>query len=200
MGRYIARRTVHGVIVLFGVSIIVFLLMHLAGDPVAVLLPLDAPPEQVEAFRHEMGFDKPLPVQYFYFMSRAVRGDFGYSYHYRIDAMQIVLDRMPATLKLTFGALFVALIVAIPAGILSYALIEYLQTRRIDSLTTITGSLAGPSAAVKVRPSRRGISVSGSSILLLITGIAYCPPDSPSGLSETKSPSGTWSFPLLPPL
>ncbi|MFN2185086.1 MAG: ABC transporter permease [Anaerolineae bacterium] len=117
MGRYIARRAIHGVIVLFGVSIIVFLLMHLSGDPVAVLLPLDTPPEQIEAFRQEMGFDRPLPVQYFYFMSRAVRGDFGYSYHYRTDAMQIVLDRMPATLKLAFAALFVALIVSIPAGI-----------------------------------------------------------------------------------
>ncbi|MFN2244851.1 MAG: ABC transporter permease [Anaerolineae bacterium] len=117
MGRYIARRLIHGVIVLFGVSIIVFLLMHLAGDPVAVLLPLDTPPEQIEAFRQEMGFDRPLPVQYFYFMSRAVRGDFGYSYHYRTDAMQIVLERMPATLKLTFAALFVALVVSIPAGI-----------------------------------------------------------------------------------
>ena len=117
MGRYIARRAVHGVIVLFGVSIIVFLLMHLAGDPVAVLLPLDTPPEQIEAFREEMGFNRPLPVQYFYFLSRAVRGDFGYSYHYRTDAMEIVLERMPATLKLTFGALFVALIVSIPAGI-----------------------------------------------------------------------------------
>jgi len=100
-----------------GVSVIVFLLMQLAGDPVAVLLPLDTPPEQIEEFRHEMGFDRPLPVQYFYFMSRAVRGDFGYSYHYRTDAMQIVLERMPATLKLTFAALFVALIVSIPAGI-----------------------------------------------------------------------------------
>ena len=117
MGRYIARRAVHGVIVLFGVSIIVFLLMHLAGDPVAVLLPLDTPPEQIEAFREEMGFNRPLPVQYFYFLSRAVRGDFGYSYHYRTDAMELVLGRMPATLKLTFAAMFVALIVAIPAGI-----------------------------------------------------------------------------------
>jgi peptide/nickel transport system permease protein len=117
MGRYIARRAVHGVIVLFGVSVIVFLLMHLGGDPVAVLLPLDTPPEQIEAFREEMGFNRPLPVQYFYFLSRAVRGDFGYSYHYRTDAMGLVLERMPATLKLTFAAMFVALIVAIPAGI-----------------------------------------------------------------------------------
>jgi len=119
MGTYIARRALHGAIVLLGVSIVVFLLMHLSGDPVAVLLPLDTPPEQVEAFRHEMGFDRPLPVQYVIFLSRAVRGDFGYSYHYRTDAMTIVLERMPATLKLTVSALFVALIVSIPAGILA---------------------------------------------------------------------------------
>ena len=119
MGSYIARRAVHGIVVLFGVSIIVFFLMHLAGDPAAVLLPLDTPPEQIEAFRKEMGFDHPLPIQYLHFLSRAVRGDFGYSYHYRTDAMQIVLERMPATLKLTFAALMVALIVAIPAGILA---------------------------------------------------------------------------------
>ena len=74
--------------------------------------------EQIEAFREEMGFNRPLPVQYFYFLSRAVRGDFGYSYHYRTDAMGLVLERMPATLKLTFAAMFVALIVAIPEVIL----------------------------------------------------------------------------------
>jgi len=117
MGRYIARRAAQGAIVLLGVSVIVFSLMHLAGDPVAVLLPLDTPPEQIEAFRHEMGFDRPVPVQYLFFLSRAVRGDFGYSYHYRTDAMGIVLERMPATLRLTFAALFVAIVGAVPAGI-----------------------------------------------------------------------------------
>jgi ABC-type dipeptide/oligopeptide/nickel transport system permease component len=106
-------------VVLLGVSVIVFLLMHLGGDPVAVLLPLDTPPEQVAAFRHAMGFDRPLPVQYVYFLSRAVKGDFGYSYHYRTDAMSIVLQRMPATIKLTFAALLISLIIAIPAGIFS---------------------------------------------------------------------------------
>jgi len=119
MGTYMLRRVLHGALVLLGVSVIVFLLMHLSGDPVAVLLPLDTPPEQIEAFRHKMGFDQPLPVQYFLFLSRAVRGDFGYSYHYRTDAMSIVLARMPATLKLTFAALFISLLVAIPAGILA---------------------------------------------------------------------------------
>ncbi|MFC2031346.1 ABC transporter permease [Chloroflexota bacterium] len=117
MGNYILRRLLMGVLVLFGVSILVFLLMHLGGDPVAVLLPLDTPPEQIEAFRHAMGFDQPLPVQYFKFLTRALQGDFGYSYHYRTDAMGIVLERMPATIKLTFAALLIALVVSIPAGI-----------------------------------------------------------------------------------
>jgi ABC-type dipeptide/oligopeptide/nickel transport system permease component len=117
MGRYILRRLLMGVLVLFGVSIVVFLLMHLGGDPVAVLLPLDTPPEQVEAFRREMGFDLPLPAQYLEFLSRALQGDFGYSYHYRTDAMEIVLERMPATIKLTFAALLIAVAVSIPAGI-----------------------------------------------------------------------------------
>ncbi len=117
--QYILRRALHGVGVLLGVSIVVFLLVHLGGDPVAVLLPLDTPPEDVEIFRREMGFDRPLPVQYFYFLSRAVRGDFGYSYHYRTDALSLVLERMPATIKLTAAALFVSLTLSVPAGIIA---------------------------------------------------------------------------------
>jgi peptide/nickel transport system permease protein len=97
----------------------VFALVHIGGDPAAVLLPLDTPPEQVAAFRHAMGFDRPLPVQYVLFLSRAVRGDFGYSYHYRTDAMRIVLERMPATLRLTGAALLVLLILSVPAGIVA---------------------------------------------------------------------------------
>lgn len=119
MGKYILQRIFHGVLVLLGVSIVVFLLMHLGGDPVAVLLPLDTPLEDVEIFRHKMGFDRPLPVQYLYFLSRAVRGDFGYSYHYRTDAMSLVLERMPATIKLTVAALFVSLALSLPAGIVA---------------------------------------------------------------------------------
>lgn len=116
MGKYILQRTLHGVIVIVGVSIVVFFLMHLGGDPVAVLLPLDTPPEDIDVFRHEMGFDRPLPIQYVYFLSRAVRGDFGYSYHYRTDAMSLVLERMPATIKLTAAALLVMLVLSLPAG------------------------------------------------------------------------------------
>ncbi len=116
---YVLQRLCHGLLVLWGVSVIVFLLMHLSGDPATVLLPLDTPPEEVEAFRHKMGLDRPLPIQYLLFVSRMVRGDFGYSYHYRTDALEVVLQRLPATLRLAAAALSFSLILALPAGVIA---------------------------------------------------------------------------------
>lgn len=104
---------------LVGVSIVVFSLIHLTGDPTSVLLPLNTPEEDVEIFRHQMGFDKPLVVQYGLFLSRAVQGDFGYSYRHRRPALPLVLDRLPATLKLTTVAFAFAMLVSIPVGILA---------------------------------------------------------------------------------
>ncbi|HET91996.1 MAG TPA: ABC transporter permease [Chloroflexi bacterium] len=122
MARYILYRMAHGLVVLVGVSVVVFLLMHLSGDPAAVLLPLDTPPEDVAIFRREMGLDRPLPVQYAHFLSRAVRGNFGYSYHYRTDALFIVLQRLPATLKLAGAALLFSLFFSLPAGFVAATL------------------------------------------------------------------------------
>jgi len=119
MIQYIVRRLMHGVLVLVGVSIVVFSLIHLTGDPTSVLLPLNTPEEDVEIFRHQMGFDKPLVVQYGLFLSRAVQGDFGYSYRHRRPALPLVLDRLPATLKLTTVAFAFAMLVSIPVGILA---------------------------------------------------------------------------------
>jgi len=119
MVQYILQRLLYGVVVLFGVSIIVFYLIHLTGDPAALLVPLTTPEEDVELFRRQMGFDKPLPVQYALFMSRAVQGDFGYSYRHRTEALPLVFDRLPATLKLTAVAFVFALIVAVPVGVVA---------------------------------------------------------------------------------
>jgi peptide/nickel transport system permease protein len=70
--RYVVRRLLHGLVVLFGVSIIVFGLTWLTGDPASVLLPLDTPPERVADFRRALGLDQPPPVQYALFLQRAV--------------------------------------------------------------------------------------------------------------------------------
>ena len=116
---YIARRLLQGVLVLFGVTTIVFALVFVAGDPAATLAPLEATPEQRAEFAHNMGLDRPIPVQYADFLAHAIRGDFGTSYGSREPAMGIVLERLPATLRLTGAAVLYALIVAIPLGLLA---------------------------------------------------------------------------------
>src|SRR3984893_7082116 len=116
---YVLRRLLHGVVVLFGVSVIVFGLTWLTGDPAAVLLPLNTPPDQVQVFRHNMGLDQPPPVQYVQFLGRALHGDFGVSLRNRRPALPLVLERLPRTLWLMAAALGFAFLVALPLGILA---------------------------------------------------------------------------------
>lgn len=116
---YLFQRLVQGVLVLLGVTTIVFALTFVAGDPASTLAPLDTTPAELEAFKHNMGLDRPVPVQYLDFLAHAVRGDFGMSYSSHEPAMGVVLERLPATLRLTGAAVLFALIVAIPLGLLA---------------------------------------------------------------------------------
>src|SRR3989442_464051 len=118
---YILSRLLHGLFVLLGVSVVVFGLTWLTGDPASVLLPLNTPPDQVQVFRHNMGLDQPIPVQYAAFLGRAVHGDFGVSFRHRTAALPLVLERLPVTLRLMGAALFFAILVALPLGILAAA-------------------------------------------------------------------------------
>ena len=95
------RRLVGAVPVLFGISFLVFLLMHLApGDPVGLLLGEDATPEDVARVRHEWGLDQPLLVQYGQFVSRALVGDFGTSLKFGEPVLKLIYERLPATVEL----------------------------------------------------------------------------------------------------
>jgi len=109
----------YNVFVLLGVSLLTFGLIFLTGDPAAALLPLGTPPEQIESFRQQMGFDRPLLVQYGEFLWRAVQGDFGMSVRFRESAMLLVVERLPATLKLAGAGMLVALLVSMPLGVLA---------------------------------------------------------------------------------
>lgn len=100
-------------------SIIAFALTHLSGDPAALLLPPSATLEDIAVFRHASGLDRPLPLQYLDFLAHAVRGDFGRSIRYGEPALQLVLDRLPATIELSLAALLLALVVAVPLGIVA---------------------------------------------------------------------------------
>ncbi len=132
MNVYLARRLAQSVLVLLGVSFVVFAILHLTGDPAAVLLPPDATAEDLRQFRQAMGFNDPFAVQYGRFLSGALRGDFGQSVRHGEPAFGLVLERMPATLQLAGAALLIAIALAIPAGIISAVrrntLIDYIST------------------------------------------------------------------------
>jgi peptide/nickel transport system permease protein len=119
MTKYILLRLVYALVVVLGAVTIVFVLMHLTGDPVAQLLPPDATSQERAELRAKMGFDQPIHVQYLRYVGQLIRGDFGESIRYRQPVMPLVLQRMPATLKLTALSMLVALAIAIPAGIVS---------------------------------------------------------------------------------
>ncbi len=107
------------IFVLIGVSLLVFVLVRLSGDPVLLLMPPDASAEQIAQLRHSLGLDQPVLVQYWQFIARAVQGDFGTSFRNGQPAMSLVLDRAPATLELAGFALVITLLVGIPAGIVA---------------------------------------------------------------------------------
>jgi ABC-type dipeptide/oligopeptide/nickel transport system permease component len=117
--QFLLRRLFYSIFVLLGLSLIVFLLARLSGDPTALMLPIDATAEDEAVMRAYLGLDKPLPVQYVEFIGRAVIGDFGISIRHRQPAIDMILERMPATLQLTITAFSVALVIALPLGILS---------------------------------------------------------------------------------
>ena len=105
--------------VLFGVTLIVFLMIRLKGDPVQQLVPDWYSEAQVAEVRAAYGFDRPIHVQYFDFISRAVRGDFGVSFRNRVPAWELVAEALPWTARLALTAFVIAVVVALPLGILS---------------------------------------------------------------------------------
>jgi ABC-type dipeptide/oligopeptide/nickel transport system permease component len=110
---------VHLVSVVLGVSLLSFVFMHLSGDPAGLMLPPDATDAEISELRERMGFNDPIPLQYLRFFSGAVRGDFGVSLRHQLPAMGLVVERLPATLELAVTGMAIALVVAIPFGILS---------------------------------------------------------------------------------
>ena len=112
------RRIVRLVVVLTGVSLVTFAILHASGDPVSLMMP-EAPDADRAILRQAMGFNEPLAVQFVRFVRNIVRGDFGHSFFHRAPALPIVLHRMPTTLLLTVLAMVLSLSVAVPVGILS---------------------------------------------------------------------------------
>jgi len=136
---YVLRRLLLAVPVLFGVSLLVFAVMHLApGDPAAIMLGAQATREDVTRLHRELGLDRPLVVQYARWLGRVVQGDLGRSIPLGREVLPEVLTRFRATLILTGGALLVALAIGVPAGIVS-ATRQYSWLDRLSMGIAVTG-------------------------------------------------------------
>jgi ABC-type dipeptide/oligopeptide/nickel transport system permease component len=120
--QYIVRRLLMLPVVLLGVSVLVFMVLHLVpGNPAQVIAGPDAPPETVHQIEVELGLDKPLPEQYAIYLSRVVQGDLGRSLRSRRPVLSDVLDALPNTIELTLVAAVITPIVAIPLGVVAAA-------------------------------------------------------------------------------
>jgi peptide/nickel transport system permease protein len=117
MTRYITRRLVLAVVVVLLVTVVTFILLHLLpGGPARGVLGLKATAEQVAAFNQANGFDKPLPLQYWDYLLRLLRGDLGSSYTMNEEVTTLLAERLPKTLLLTVASTILALVIALPLG------------------------------------------------------------------------------------
>jgi peptide/nickel transport system permease protein len=144
MVKYVIKRLLSLLPVLFGITLLVFAFLHLIpGDPAVVLLGERATPEQVEALRQQLGLNQPLPLQYLTFLANLLWFDFGNSIISGIPIAEEIQTRWPATFELSFAAIFVAIILGIPAGVLA----SVRKNSWLDNLT-MSGSLIGVSLPV----------------------------------------------------
>ena len=138
---FLLQRLLSLILVLFGGSIAIFaILRFLPGDPVVVMLGSEYNPEVVEEMRRELGFDKPPPIQYLDWITGVLQGDLGRSYFLRRDVTDLLLARFPTTLMLASASLLVALVIALPAGVIA----AVNKGRAVDHLCRLA-ALAGVS-------------------------------------------------------
>ncbi|MBY5972038.1 ABC transporter permease [Pseudooceanicola marinus] len=116
MTGFILRRLGESLLAIWGVVTIVFFVTRILGDPAALLLPIGASDADIQALRAQLGLDQPMLVQYGQFLLNAVQGDFGVSFQHGRDAMQVVLERLPATAQLALTAIAMGLVIGTVAG------------------------------------------------------------------------------------
>ncbi len=138
MTAFVLRRSLQSIIVLFIMSVIVFVGVNLVGDPVDMLINPEADQQEIERVIRDLGLDRPVSEQYWYFLLNAFQGDLGKSFVFGEPALKLIIQRMPATLELALFSLLIAIIFGIPLGI--YA---GLQPKSKISRTIMAGSILG---------------------------------------------------------
>ena len=119
MRKYLLARALGAFVVVAGVTLVVFVVLRLTGDPTSLLLDPAAPRDAYDQLRADLGLDQPVPVQYARFLGDLLRGDLGTSFQYHEPAARVVLERVPATLQLAAAALLITICVGVPLGIWS---------------------------------------------------------------------------------
>jgi ABC-type dipeptide/oligopeptide/nickel transport system permease component len=130
---FVVRRLIRLLVVVIGVSLVTFAILHVSGDPIALIMP-EAPEADRAMLRQALGLHDPLPVQFGRFIANAVTGNFGNSFFHRTPAFGLVIERMPTTLLLTALSMTLALAIALPVGI--YSAVR--RGRAVDQLATGT--------------------------------------------------------------
>jgi peptide/nickel transport system permease protein len=113
------NRIIQSIIVIFLTSIVIFAGIFAIGNPVDLLMDSRATFEEMEQIKANLGLDKPFWEQYYIFLKSAVKGDFGHSYIYNVPAMQLIFQRLPATLELAFISLILSIFIGIPVGVVA---------------------------------------------------------------------------------
>jgi peptide/nickel transport system permease protein len=142
MGRFLVRRLLGSIVVIWGVVTLTFFLVRmLPGDPAALSLGMSADPQTVQALRHAMGLDQPLGVQYAIFLADAVHGDFGSSVYMSRSSTSLFLDKLPATIQLAITAMALSILVAFPVGIYSAVHANSIQDNLASAFTLVVQSM-----------------------------------------------------------
>jgi peptide/nickel transport system permease protein len=184
MGRFILRRLGQGLLVVLGVSLVVFVAMRVFGDPAKVMLPLSATAEQRAEFEHLIGLDRPLPEQFVTFLGDLVTLDFGESLWQRRPAMEVVFERLPNTLMLIAAGLGLAILLALPLGA-----IAALRPGGIIDRVTVIGGLVGLSTP----QFWLGLLL----IMFFAVNLGWLPTSGYGGLSHLILPALTLALPSL---
>jgi peptide/nickel transport system permease protein len=175
MTGYLIQRLWQSLLVLLAVSVLSFVLIFLSGDPVAVLIPLNARQEDVDNIRRAYNLDQPVVVQYLIFVRRALVGDMGESFRFKSDALSLVLGRLPNTILLACSSMLLSMLVSLPLGILAAS-----YKGRVPDALSSTVALLG----ISMPSFWLGVIL----ILVFAGGLRWLP----------ASGSGTWKHLVLP--
>jgi len=181
---YLGRRLVLSFVTLFGLTLLVFVLVNLSGDPIRLLLPPDAPQSEVIAYRHAMGLDAPLPVRYVRFVRSVAHLDFGNSIQLGQPALGLVLQRLPATLSLAGLAVVLAVLIGLPLGVTA-------ATRRNSAWDSLVTAMAVTGQSTPVF----WLAIMG--ILLFAVRLRWLPAAGIGGWQHYVLPSATLALFLL---